>query len=68
MNRRNNMCTFNGLKLNRNLKKRTFKVLQNKTQRKTEFVCIVTSKINDTPKDVRFSEKLQITAALCNEI
>ena len=29
---------------------------------------IIASKINATPKGVRLSEKLQLTAALCNEI
>ena len=28
----------------------------------------IASKINVTPKGVRLSEKLQLTAALCNEI
>ena len=30
--------------------------------------CTIGSKINDTPKGGRLSEKLQLTAALCNEI
>ena len=30
--------------------------------------CTIASKINGTPKSVRLSEKLQLTAALCNEI
>ena len=30
--------------------------------------CAIASKINVTPKGVRLSEKLQLTAALCNEI
>ena len=30
--------------------------------------CTIASKINVTPKGVRLSEKLQLTAALCNEI
>ena len=29
--------------------------------------CTITSKINVTPEGVRLSEKLQLTAALCNE-
>ena len=30
--------------------------------------CTIARKINATPKDVRLSEKLQLTEALCNEI
>ena len=30
--------------------------------------CTIASKINVTPKGVKLSEKLQLTAALCNEI
>ena len=30
--------------------------------------CTIASKTNGTPKGVRLSEKLQLTAALCNEI
>ena len=30
--------------------------------------CTIACKINVTPKGVRFSEVLQLTAALCNEI
>ena len=35
---------------------------------KKEFQYIIASKINGTPKGVRLLEKLQVTAALCNEI
>ena len=30
--------------------------------------CTIASKINDTRKDVKFSDKMQLTAALCKEI
>ena len=31
-------------------------------------ICTIASEINVTPKGVRLSEKLQLTAALCDEI
>ena len=31
-------------------------------------LCTIAGKINGTPKGVRLSEKLQLTAALCSEI
>ena len=34
----------------------------------TYFGCTIASKINVTPKCARLSEKLELTAALCNEI
>ena len=34
----------------------------------TNSCCTIASKISVTPKRVRFSEKLDSTAALCNEI
>ena len=34
----------------------------------SQVYCTIESKINVTPKGARCSEKLQLTAALCNEI
>ena len=36
-------------------------------QETTLLYCTIASKINGTSIDVRLSEKLQLTAALCNE-